>query len=147
MHCLVRLALMSCFFFFSSHGKSMEPTKSVASCTDPRLYLVTVLIYRIHRQSRPCNFKGGNHVRDMDGVSEAKLIDTFDELVSQGVILYGPHESVKLEAEGYPVSDQTIKAKQSKAKQSKAKQSKARQCIHSLTHSQINRLNSASAQH
>lgn len=46
----------------------------------------------------------------MDDVSEAKLTDTFDELVSQAVIVYGPHESVKLEAEGYPVSNQTIKA-------------------------------------
>ncbi|RMZ74290.1 ATP adenylyltransferase [Pyrenophora seminiperda CCB06] len=70
----------------------------------PPPYLVMLLIYRIHRQSRPGNIKGATtFLYDMDGVSEAKLTDTFDELVSRGVIVYGPHESVKLEAEGYPI--------------------------------------------
>ena len=40
----------------------------------------------------------------MDNVTEAALTDTFDKLVSEGVIQYGPHESIKLQDEGYPVS-------------------------------------------
>jgi ATP adenylyltransferase len=40
----------------------------------------------------------------MDDVTEASLTETFDTLVSDGVIVYGPNESIKLEDEGYPVS-------------------------------------------
>jgi hypothetical protein len=39
----------------------------------------------------------------MEDLSEEALTTTFDKLVSEGVIVYGPHESVKVEAEGYPV--------------------------------------------
>jgi ATP adenylyltransferase/5',5'''-P-1,P-4-tetraphosphate phosphorylase II len=39
----------------------------------------------------------------MDGITEDKLITTFDQLVSEGVIVYGPHESIKRDDHGYPV--------------------------------------------
>lgn len=42
-----------------------------------------------------------NHT--MHHLTEQTLTTTFDQLVDQGVIVYGPHESVKVEAEGYPV--------------------------------------------
>lgn len=32
-----------------------------------------------------------------------KLIALFDQLVSEGILVYGPHESIIREAEGYPV--------------------------------------------
>lgn len=41
---------------------------------------------------------------NMADISEAGLVETFDRLVSEGVIVYGPHESVRLKDEGYPVS-------------------------------------------
>lgn len=48
----------------------------------------------------------------MADISEAGLVETFDKLVSEGVIVYGPHESVKLKDQGYPVSKgHTIEAK------------------------------------
>ncbi|RAR01530.1 ap4a phosphorylase 2 [Stemphylium lycopersici] len=34
---------------------------------------------------------------------QAGLVETFDKLVSEGVIVYGPHESVRLKDEGYPL--------------------------------------------
>jgi ATP adenylyltransferase/5',5'''-P-1,P-4-tetraphosphate phosphorylase II len=40
----------------------------------------------------------------MENVTEAALTESFDQLVSEGVIVYGPHESVKLDDQGYPVS-------------------------------------------
>ncbi|KAE8853725.1 hypothetical protein HRS9122_00717 [Pyrenophora teres f. teres] len=87
----------------SSSPLAQKSANMPAPSTDHLPDLVTPLIYRIHRQSRPCNFKGGHHLHDMDDVSEATLTNTFDELVSQAVIVYGPYESVKLEAEGYPL--------------------------------------------
>lgn len=35
---------------------------------------------------------------------ESKVIAVFDQLVVEGVLVYGPHQSVVREAEGYPVS-------------------------------------------
>ena len=40
----------------------------------------------------------------MDDLSEESLINTFDKLVSEGVIVYGPSTSITVEDEGYPVS-------------------------------------------
>ena len=40
----------------------------------------------------------------MDDLSEENLVTTFDKLVSEGVIVYGPSTSVHVEDEGYPVS-------------------------------------------
>ncbi|KAF1944211.1 hypothetical protein EJ02DRAFT_103705 [Clathrospora elynae] len=40
---------------------------------------------------------------DVDDLSEEKLITTFDRLVSEGIIVYGPHESIKVEDEYYPI--------------------------------------------
>lgn len=40
----------------------------------------------------------------MDNVTETALTESFDKLVSEGVIVYGPNESIKLDHEGYPVS-------------------------------------------
>jgi hypothetical protein len=45
-----------------------------------------------------------NRSCDMENVTEAALTESFDQLVSEGVIVYGPHESVKLDDQGYPVS-------------------------------------------
>jgi hypothetical protein len=39
----------------------------------------------------------------MADVTEARLVETFDQLANQGVIVYGPHETVKVEDDGYPV--------------------------------------------
>lgn len=39
----------------------------------------------------------------MDDISEQNLIDTFDQLVSEGVIVYGPHTKHFVEDQGYPV--------------------------------------------
>lgn len=41
---------------------------------------------------------------NMDNVTETALTESFDKLVSEGVIVYGPNESIKLDHEGYPVS-------------------------------------------
>lgn len=35
---------------------------------------------------------------------EVKAVAVFDQLVSEGVLVYGPHESLVRKAEGYPVS-------------------------------------------
>ncbi len=40
----------------------------------------------------------------MSGSDEDKALAIFDQLVSEGVLVYGPHETVVREAEGYPVS-------------------------------------------
>ena len=40
----------------------------------------------------------------MSELDEAKTVAVFDQLVSEGVLVYGPHESIVREAEGYPVS-------------------------------------------
>lgn len=39
----------------------------------------------------------------MEDLNEDKLIATFDYLASEGVIVYGPHETVRYVDEGYPV--------------------------------------------
>ncbi|KAI4932393.1 hypothetical protein J4E86_011615 [Alternaria arbusti] len=39
----------------------------------------------------------------MDNVTEAALTESFDKLVSEGVIVYGPNESIKFKHEGYPI--------------------------------------------
>ncbi|KAF1852080.1 uncharacterized protein K460DRAFT_373940 [Cucurbitaria berberidis CBS 394.84] len=39
----------------------------------------------------------------MGDVSEENLVTTFDKLVSEGVIVYGPSTSVNIEDEGYPM--------------------------------------------
>lgn len=39
----------------------------------------------------------------MDNISESNLLERFDELVAEGVIIYGPHTKRPVEAEGYPV--------------------------------------------
>lgn len=40
----------------------------------------------------------------MEHISEEKLVATFDQLVSEGVIVYGPHTKYDTQDEGYPVS-------------------------------------------
>ena len=40
----------------------------------------------------------------MGDLSEAKLLADFDQLVDEGVIVYGPHEVVEVACDGYPVS-------------------------------------------
>ena len=35
---------------------------------------------------------------------EGKITALFDQLTAEGVLIYGPHESVVHEADGYPVS-------------------------------------------
>lgn len=40
----------------------------------------------------------------MDIISENELVALFDQLVSEGVIVYGPHTKHVVEDEGYPVS-------------------------------------------
>lgn len=40
----------------------------------------------------------------MNDSEEGKLIAVFDQLVSEGVVVYGPYDSITREAEGYPVS-------------------------------------------
>ncbi|KAF2848765.1 hypothetical protein T440DRAFT_469837 [Plenodomus tracheiphilus IPT5] len=40
----------------------------------------------------------------MNQQSEESLTERFDQLVAEGVIVYGPHESIRVEAEGYPIS-------------------------------------------
>lgn len=39
----------------------------------------------------------------MTTVSEAGLVETFDLLANEGVIVYGPHDTIKVEDDGYPV--------------------------------------------
>lgn len=41
---------------------------------------------------------------EMAELSEEKITSLFDQLVSENVLVYGPHESIKCEADGYPVS-------------------------------------------
>jgi hypothetical protein len=41
----------------------------------------------------------------MDKLSEGTLVTIFDQLVSEGVIVYGPHESIKVNDGGYPVCE------------------------------------------
>lgn len=52
--------------------------------------------------SEPSTFRHA-HFRNMATVSEAGLVETFDLLASEDVIVYGPHETVKVEDNGYPV--------------------------------------------
>lgn len=40
----------------------------------------------------------------MGDSDESKAVAVFDQLVSEGVLVYGTHESIVREAEGYPVS-------------------------------------------
>ncbi|KAG9185658.1 sulfate adenylyltransferase (ADP) / ATP adenylyltransferase [Alternaria panax] len=40
---------------------------------------------------------------NMDDVTEAALTETFDKLVTEGVIVHGPHKSITVEDEGYPI--------------------------------------------
>lgn len=40
----------------------------------------------------------------MTELNEDAIVVIFDQLVSEGVLVYGPHESIIREAEGYPVS-------------------------------------------
>ena len=40
----------------------------------------------------------------MGDLDENKTLAVFDQLVSEGILIYGPHQSVVREAEGYPVS-------------------------------------------
>ncbi|KAI8934751.1 hypothetical protein NX059_008439 [Plenodomus lindquistii] len=40
----------------------------------------------------------------MDDLSEQTLITRFDQLVDEGIIIYGPHETIHVEAEGYPLT-------------------------------------------
>lgn len=37
-------------------------------------------------------------------LNEEKITSLFDQLVSEEVLVYGPHESIKREADGFPVS-------------------------------------------
>ncbi|KAF2274775.1 uncharacterized protein EI97DRAFT_380411 [Westerdykella ornata] len=39
----------------------------------------------------------------MEGLSETSVLSTFDELVQEGIITYGPHERVEKEYEGFPM--------------------------------------------
>lgn len=39
----------------------------------------------------------------MDALSEKTIIDLFDQLVSEGVIVYGPYETIAEACGGYPV--------------------------------------------
>ncbi|KAF9698549.1 hypothetical protein EKO04_003878 [Ascochyta lentis] len=39
----------------------------------------------------------------MEDLDEEKITAAFDELVSESVIVYGPHKSIECEAEGYPL--------------------------------------------
>ena len=43
----------------------------------------------------------------MAAISEDELVETFDLLANEGVIVYGPHETIKVEADGYPVRKPT----------------------------------------
>jgi ATP adenylyltransferase len=43
----------------------------------------------------------------MDSISERQALTTFDELVAEGVIVYGPHTKHQLTDEGYPVCTAT----------------------------------------
>ncbi|KAH9865194.1 hypothetical protein IAQ61_009141, partial [Plenodomus lingam] len=40
----------------------------------------------------------------MDILTEEILIERFDQLVSEGVIIYGPHDTIPIEARGYPLT-------------------------------------------
>lgn len=40
----------------------------------------------------------------MAELNEETITALFDQLVSENVVVYGPHQSVTHEAEGYPVS-------------------------------------------
>lgn len=40
----------------------------------------------------------------MDIPSKAQIVATFDALVAEDVLVYGPHEVVEYDCEGYPVS-------------------------------------------
>jgi hypothetical protein len=40
----------------------------------------------------------------MANMNEDNISAVFDNLVTENVIIYGPHKSIKCEAEGYPVS-------------------------------------------
>jgi hypothetical protein len=43
----------------------------------------------------------------MEFISEEELIGRFDQLVSEGVIVYGPHTKYETHDGGYPVSIST----------------------------------------
>lgn len=40
----------------------------------------------------------------MGDLDQSNVLAVFDQLVSDGVLVYGPHQSIVREAEGYPVS-------------------------------------------
>ncbi|KAF2263784.1 hypothetical protein CC78DRAFT_267118 [Lojkania enalia] len=39
----------------------------------------------------------------MADLSEQKIISTFDQLVAEGVIIYGPNEKIEIDCDGYPL--------------------------------------------
>jgi hypothetical protein len=43
----------------------------------------------------------------MENICEEELLGTFDQLVSEGVIVSGPHTKHETQDEGYPVSIST----------------------------------------
>ncbi|KAF1929471.1 uncharacterized protein M421DRAFT_420000 [Didymella exigua CBS 183.55] len=40
---------------------------------------------------------------EMADLNEAKITDLFDQLASEEILIYGPYESIKCEADGYPL--------------------------------------------
>lgn len=41
----------------------------------------------------------------MESLNEKKTVEIFDQLVSEGIIIYGPHEKIIENCGGYPVRD------------------------------------------
>jgi ATP adenylyltransferase len=39
----------------------------------------------------------------MAQISEVEILATFDQLVSEGAITFGPYETIKEDCDGYPV--------------------------------------------
>jgi hypothetical protein len=42
--------------------------------------------------------------KTMEIPSEVQIVATFDTLVSDGLLIYGPHQVIEYDCEGYPVS-------------------------------------------
>jgi hypothetical protein len=44
------------------------------------------------------------NMNNINNITEDVIITTFDQLVTEGVLVYGPYESMKFTDYGYPVS-------------------------------------------
>lgn len=111
--CRVALCLWWWWWWSSSSSSSPRPAKCVVV-----VVVVVVVARRVHGPARrTCHLRrGSDNLRLItfamaaaaweimaDAPHAAALVEAFDRLVDEGVIVYGPHQTIRVDANGYPV--------------------------------------------